>query len=143
MKSVRRIGGGDGVADGGGLIAIDAVVFGSGDGESLGDRPGGVVKAHRGWRERSLGGVTRRESDVYGAVGCTREDEGLSVSSALVNRCNADRSRGAQSGGSRAVRGAAATSTTSSLGFTAIGSREVDIVDNRAFPQVAGALSKG
>ena len=48
MKSVRRIGGGDGVADGGGLIAIDAVVFGSRDGESLGGRPGGVVKAHRG-----------------------------------------------------------------------------------------------
>ena len=136
MEGVGWIGGGDGVADGGGLIAIDAVVFGSRDGESLGDRPGGVVKAHRGWRERGLGGVTRRESDGDGAVGWAREDEGLGVSSAFVDGDDLHRSRGAQSGRSRAVRGAA-TSTTSSLGFTAIGSREVDIVDNRAFPQVA------
>ena len=141
MKSVRRIGGGDGIADGGGLIAIDAVVFGSGDGESLGGRPGGVVKAHRGWRERGLGGVTRRESNRDGAVGWAREDEGLSVSSAFVDGDDLHRSRGAQSGGSRAVWGAA--TSTSSLGFTAIGSREVYIVDNRAFSQVAGALSKG
>ncbi len=99
MEGVGWIGGGDGVADGGGLIAIDAVVFGSRDGESLGDRPGGVVKAHRGWRERSLGGVTRRESDGDDAVGWAREDEGLGISSAFVDGDDLHRSRGAQSGG--------------------------------------------
>ncbi len=103
MEGVGWIGGGDGVADGGGLIAIDAVVFGSGDGESLGDRPGGVVKAHRGRRERGLGGVSRRESDGDGAVGWTREDEGLSISSAFVDGDDLHRSRGAQSGRSGAV----------------------------------------